>query len=109
MSGLKKKIGVGSTSILLFIAGLLFSFNFNNGVCFGDSILNYLGLNAWSKGTQGTHYTIFYSSIFFILSVIIGHKFKEDFGSKLGKILSSIILIIMLIIIIFSVFFSIRI
>ena len=97
MIGLKKKIGVGSISILLFITGLLFVLNFNNGVCFGDSILNYLGLKAWSNGNQGTHYTIFYSLMFFIPSAIIGHKFKENFGSKLGKILSSIMVILIII------------
>ena len=97
MIRLKKKIGVGSISILLFITGLLFVLNLNNGVCFGDSILSYLGLKAWSNGNQGTHYTIFYSLIFFIPSAIIGHKFKENFGSTLGKILSSIVVIIIII------------
>lgn len=85
----KKKIGMGSISLLLFIMGFLFAFTFNN-VCVGDNILTYIGLKAWSNGNQGTHYTIFYSLLFFIPSLIIGCKFKENFGSKVGKILSTI-------------------
>lgn len=91
---LQKKIGVGSISILLFIIGILFVLTFKNGVCYGDTILNYLGLRAWSNGTQGQHYTIFYSFVFFIPSIVIGYKFKDNIGSTLGKILSSIVLVI---------------
>ncbi|MGL5084799.1 MAG: hypothetical protein ACRC68_03645 [Clostridium sp.] len=75
-----------------------------NVVFFGDNILNTVGLKAWSNGTQGTHYTVFYSLIFFISSVVIGYKFEENIGSKLGKILS----LIMLVIIGFALFFSIK-
>ncbi len=86
----KNKIGIGSASLLLFIIGCLFSFTFN-GICIGDNILNYIGLKAWSNGNTGTHYTVFYSLLFFIPSLIIGYKFKDNFGSKAGKILSAII------------------
>lgn len=96
----KKKIGIGSLSLLLFIVGCLFSFTFID-ISIGDNILNYIGLKAWSNGNSGTHYTIFYSLLFFIPSLILGYKFKEDFGSKVGKILSTI----MVIIIVNSLFF----
>lgn len=85
----KKKIGIGSISLLLFIIGYLFSFTFN-GICIGDNILTYIGLKAWSSGNSGTHYTVLYSLVFFIPSLIIGYKFKDNFGSKVGKILSTI-------------------
>lgn len=101
---LQKSIGLGSISILLFILGILFIVTFNNGVCIGDNILNSVGLKSWSNVTQGTHYTIFYSLIFFIPSVIIGYKFKKNIGSKWGKVLS----LIMLIIITFTVIFMIK-
>lgn len=54
----KRKIGIGTTSLVLFIIGSLFAFTFNK-VCIGDNILNYIGLKSWSNGNQGTHYTIF--------------------------------------------------
>ncbi|MBS5988029.1 hypothetical protein [Clostridium sp.] len=98
----KNKIGIGSLSLLLFIIGCLFSFTFND-ICIGDSILTYIGLKAWSNGNSGTHYTIFYSILFFIPSLILGYKFKENFGSKIGKILSTIMVIM---IIVNSLFFT---
>lgn len=92
----KKKIGIGSLSLLLFIVGCLFSFTFNN-LHIGDSILTYIGLKAWSNGNSGTHHTIFYSLLFFIPSLILGYKFNEDFGSKVGKILSTIMVTIIVV------------
>lgn len=92
----KKKIGIGSLSLLLFVVGCLFSFTFYN-LTIGDNILTYIGLKAWSNGNSGTHYTIFYSLLFFIPSLILGYKFKEDFGSKVGKILSTIMITIIVV------------
>ncbi|MGL5693374.1 MAG: hypothetical protein ACRCXA_04800 [Peptostreptococcaceae bacterium] len=88
----KNKIGIGSLSLLLFIIGYLFSFTFND-ICIGDKILTSIGLKAWSNGNSGIHYTLFYSLLFFIPSSILGYKFKNDFGSKVGKILSTIMVI----------------
>ena len=65
---INKKIGIGSISLLLCIMGIIFSFNFGNRVCYGDVILKYMGLNPWSNGDNGTHYTLLYSLIFFIVS-----------------------------------------
>ena len=66
----KRKIGIGTTSLVLFIIGSLFAFTFNK-VCIGDNILNYIGLKSWSNGNQGTHYTIFYSLLFYIPLLVI--------------------------------------
>lgn len=101
LNSLKKTIGIGSTSILIFIAGIIFSFSFPNKICLGDSILEYLGLKSWSNGSTGIHYTIFYSLIFFICSFIVGHKFKDNVGAYLGKSLSLIILGIILLSLLF--------
>lgn len=92
----KRKIGVGTISLVLFIIGSLFAFTVNKA-CIGDNILTYIGLKAWSNGNQGTHYTIFYSLVFYIPSLIIGYKFNENFGSKVGKILSTIMITIIII------------
>ena len=66
-------------------------------VCIGDNILNYIGLKSWSNGNQGTHYTIFYSLLFYIPSLIIGYKFNDNFGSKVGNILSTIMVTIIIV------------
>ncbi|ATP40347.1 hypothetical protein CSE16_09965 [Solibacillus sp. R5-41] len=85
-----KKIGLGSISLLLFIFGILFSFSFGDRESYGDSILRFIGLNPWSNGDTGLHYTIFYSLIFYISALILGYKFKNDLGAKLGRTLSLI-------------------
>mgnify|MGYP001604763986 CR=1 FL=1 len=88
-----KKIGIGSISLLLYVMGILFVSSF------GDNVLKFIGLNSWSNGSSGTHYTAFYSLLFFIPSVIVGYKFKNNLGATLGKILSLIMIILILIVV----------
>lgn len=106
MSKINKKIGFGSLSLLLCIIGILFSFSFGNKGSLGDVIINFLGLRAWSHGNRGEHYTIYYTFIFFIPSIILGFKFKDDLGAKLGKMISFIMLAIIFLFITFSVITS---
>lgn len=96
-----KKIGFGSLSLLLFICGILFSISFSNGESYGDSILRSIGLNPWSNGNSGVHYTIFYSLIFYIGALILGYEFKNDLGAKLGRTLSFITIIFISVSVIF--------
>lgn len=91
-----KKLGWGSLSILLFLIGILFSYSFDNRAPYGDNILRLIGLNPWSNGDKGLHYTIFYSLIFYVTALILGYKYKNDFGAKIGKFLSFIMIIFIL-------------
>ncbi|EGW38527.1 hypothetical protein [Desulfosporosinus sp. OT] len=88
----KPKIGIGTISLILIIIGGLFSFSFDF-VALGDLILNSLGLKAWSNLNSGIHYTIFYSLIFYIPALIISFKFKDDFGSRLGRKIAIIMML----------------
>lgn len=97
-----KKIGPGSLSLLFCIIGILFAVSFKNYGCLGDYILKHLGLNPWSHGNYGIHYTFFYSSIFYIVSIFLGYKYKGNFGAKTGKIVSVIMLIFILLLCLFS-------
>ncbi|WP_097026364.1 hypothetical protein [Clostridium peptidivorans] len=101
MGKIRKKFGAGSLSLLLCIIGVLFTSSFGDKGAFGDVIIKLIGLKAWSNGDRGIHYTIYYAPIFFIPSVILGMKFKDDSGAKLGKIISSIMLIVVFLVIIF--------
>lgn len=83
-----RKIGFGSLSLLLWIMGILFSFSFGSQGAIGDRIVEIIGLRAWSNIDTGTHYTVFYSFIFFIPSLILANQYKEDIGAKLGGRLS---------------------
>lgn len=85
---IRHKIGFGSISLIMFILGLLFSFSFGKYGALGDTILHFIGLNPWSNGDTGLHYTLSYSLVFFIPALIIGYKFTDDFGAKIGKKLS---------------------
>lgn len=97
-----KKIGPGSLSLLFCIVGILFAVRIRNYGCFGDYILKHLRLNPWSHGNYGMHYTVFYSSIFYIVSIFLGYKYKGNFGAKTGKIVSVIMLIFILFLWLFS-------
>ena len=98
----EKKFEIGSISLVLFIIGILFTFTFND-ICIGDNILTYIGLKAWSKGNIGVHYTTFYSLGFFIASLIISYKSKENLASKVCRILSTIMIVMILTV---SLFFT---
>ena len=87
----KKKIGIGSISLLLVILAFFWAFSIK-GFCLGDNILAFLRLPFWSNGTSGTHY----SFIFLIPSLIISLKYKNDLFSKVGKWLSIIFIAILL-------------
>ena len=44
-------------AIVLIVFGVAFGVNWNKtGFCLGDQFLSFLGLPAWSQGTQGLHY-----------------------------------------------------
>ncbi|SIR86597.1 hypothetical protein SAMN05878482_106271 [Peribacillus simplex] len=91
-----KKLGLGSLSLLLFLLGLLFSFSFGKYGAFGDHILRFIGINPWSNGDTGLHYTIFYALTFYIPGLMVGYKFKNDWGAKIGKNLSLILVVLVL-------------
>ncbi|WP_438313630.1 hypothetical protein [Sporosarcina sp. FA9] len=96
-----KKLGLGSLSLALFLLGLLFSFSFGKYDAFGDHILRFIGINPWSNGDTGLHYTIFYSLIFYIPALIVGYKFKSDWGAKTGRVLSMILVVFVLVSLLF--------
>jgi len=87
----KRKLGVGSISILLVLLGLAWSINFPGGFCVGDWVLKVLGLKAWSWGIVGTHLTVLYSLVFFVAAYLVGYRNKNDLGAKTGRMASLVI------------------
>ena len=96
------KIGIGSLSLLLVIMAFVWSFEIY-GICVGDHILATLNIPTWSNSANasGTHYTIFYSLLFVIPSLILSFKCKKDLFATIGRYLS----IIFICILVFSIFF----
>ena len=84
-----KKIGIGSISLLLVIIAFFWAFEIM-GFCLGDSILTTLNIPTWSNNSNasGTHYTVFYTFIFLIPSLVIAIKYENDLFAKVGKLLS---------------------
>lgn len=85
---MKKQIGIGTFSFGFFLMAIfwnLYDKEFQT-TCFGDIVLQTLGLKTWSKGNMGIHYTIFYTFIFLIPSILISFKYPHDFLSKAGRI-----------------------
>jgi len=80
-----KKIGIGTVSLLLDFFGLAWCVRYKNAFCLGDTVLNHIGLKAWSNGNSGSHLAIIYSLIFFIPALVLSIKYKEHFGTKAGK------------------------
>ena len=60
----KRKIGIGTTSLVLFIIGSLFAFTFNK-VCIGDNILNYIGLKSCLMEIK--EHIIQYSTLYYFI------------------------------------------
>ena len=91
MIKVKKKLGLGSVSIILVLLGILWGTNLHDGFCTGDFIVNSVGLQAWSNGgTTGirTHLALFYSLPFFISAFLLGNKYNNDFVANFGKTVS---------------------
>lgn len=109
----KKKTGVGSLSLLLVLAALVWSYNIF-GFCLGDKVLTYLNLPAWSgdhaelmrnsfsiitffNGFQGTHYTPFYSLLLLLPAFRLAATHQTDLFAKTGKWLSLILILLVLV------------
>lgn len=93
MIKIDKKIGFGSFSLLLWMIGILFSISFGNQATIGDKIVEAIGLRAWSNTDTGIHYTMFYSLIFFVPSLVLAYQYKENVGAKIGGRLSLLMII----------------
>ncbi|MDY0407076.1 hypothetical protein P5G51_018615 [Virgibacillus sp. 179-BFC.A HS] len=87
----RKKIGTGSVSFILIVLGLLWAFSFAN-FSIGDEILKSIGLPAWSNGSTGIHYSVFYALLFFIPAFVISIRRPNHFLSKTSRNISVICL-----------------
>ena len=97
---MKKTLGKGSVSLLLVVLALMWSCNLPvlNGKCFGDIVLNLLGLPTWSNGTTGLHITIYWSLLLFIPAFFIAIRNKTDLFAKSGMWISGLFCAAMVII-----------
>ena len=97
---MKKTLGKGSISLLLVVLALAWCCNLpiQNGKCFGDIVLNFLGLPTWSNGTMGPHITIFWSLLILIPAFLIAIRNKKDLFAESAMWISGLFCIGMVII-----------
>lgn len=91
---MKKKFGVGSLSMLLTLIAIVWSVNFPmyyETFCIGDYILSQLGFPAWSNGTIGTHYTVFWGLLLYLPAFFVGRKYEDHLFARAGKLISGCI------------------
>lgn len=92
---MKKKLGIGSLSLLLASMAVLWSMNFPvhyDTFCIGDYVLTQLGLPSWSNGTIGTHYTVFWGLLLYLPGFFLGWKYDEHhLFARSGKWISGCI------------------
>ena len=85
---MKKKLGLGSFSLILALIAISWSGNFqfhNISFCLGDYLLNRIGLPTWSNGTNGTHYTVFWGLLLYLPGFLVGWKYKHHLFADAGK------------------------
>ena len=101
---MKKKLGIGSLSLILALLAFVWSFEIL-GFCLGDTVLTVLKIPTWSDNlhSNGTHYTVFYAFIFLVPSIVLSLKYKNDYGAQVGKWLSVILTTILLLSFLFMV------
>lgn len=97
---MKKTLGKSSFSLLLVVLALAWCCNLpiQNGKCFGDIVLNFLGLPTWSNGTMGLHITIFWSLLILIPAFLIAIRNKKDLFAESAMWISGLFCIGMAII-----------
>ena len=111
---IKKKIDIGTISLLLVIFAFIWSFNILD-FCIGDKVLEFLNIPTWSgngneqqivdtffivtftKDGQSIHYTVFYSFILLLPALVLAVKNKNDLFTDIGKWLAIIFITLLII------------
>lgn len=108
----KKRIGIGSISLLLVIIALIWSYNLF-GFCLGDYISSFLNLPLWSKGDgsqiantfsiitadkeKGIHYTAYYSLVFVLPALVLSIMYKKHLLATIGKWMAIVFIALLLV------------
>lgn len=107
----KKRVGIGSISLLLVIIAFIWNYNIF-GFCLGDNVLSFFNLPTWSnenneqivnsfsivtfgnKG-EGIHYTVYYSFILLFPALVLAVKNKNHLFATIGKWMAIILIVLL--------------
>lgn len=88
MTIFKKKIGVGTLALPLFLIGLILVCQFVY-YSIGEDILSLLSLRTAAADFQfGNEQAVYFSLVFTIPSLVLGYTFGDHFGARAGRTLS---------------------
>jgi len=80
------KWGIGTSALIISIFSTMFSFTYLNDKSIGQNILGVIGVRFPVEVI---------STILFVISIFIGHKYREDYGAKFGRNISIFFIILM--------------
>jgi hypothetical protein len=92
----KKKI-LGAIWFILILFSISFVYSTPNSSAWGDELLRKVGLRAWSKGSEGLHYTVIAALIIIILAYNRVIYYLKDIYPKFTRRLIAILIIFFII------------
>lgn len=106
MLAIQKRVGYGSFSLVLLLAGFLMNWNFESGLIISHSLFKIIGLDLYSNGTDGFNYPILASIPFWLAAVLVSRRFANDFGATISNRIGEFLLAISVIATIFFLLVS---
>ncbi len=82
-----KKWGIGTSSLIISIFSVMFAFSSLGEKSIGENILDTIGIK---------FPVMVISTVLFVIAIVIGHKYRENYGAKLGKNISIFFIILMI-------------
>lgn len=93
---IKKKV-LGAIWFILILFSISLVYSTSNSSAWGDELLRKAGLRAWSKGTEGLHYTVIAALIIIILAYSRVIYYLKDIYPKVTRRLPVILIIFFMI------------
>ena len=82
-----KKWGIGTSSLIISIFSVMFSFSSLGEKSIGENILDAIGIK---------FPVMVISTVLFVIAIFIGQKYREDYGAKFGRNISLFFIILMM-------------
>lgn len=82
-----RKYGIGTWALIISIFSIMFSFTSFWKKSIGEDILEAIGVR---------FPVMIISTILFVIAIFIGHKYRENYGAKVGRNISIFFIILMI-------------
>lgn len=110
MLTLNKRVGFGTFSLVFLLSGILINWDFGNNMIVSHSLFKILGLDLYSNGTDGFHYTFLASVPFWLGAVLVSRRHVNDFGAvvsnRIGEFMLAMSVIVTIIFLVLPIWFT---